>query len=58
MAAPVEAIADEIAAAYASRTPIAAFTAREGGLDLPTAYAVEAAADRPPWSPPVTAWSA
>jgi 2-oxo-3-hexenedioate decarboxylase len=43
VAAPVEAIADEIAAAYASRTPIAAFTAREGGLDLPTAYVVEAA---------------
>lgn len=43
MAASVAALADELAAAYRSRTPIAvAPTAREDGLDLPTAYAVEA----------------
>ena len=43
MTPSVTALADEIAAAYTTRTPIAvAPTAREGGLDLPTAYAVEA----------------
>ncbi|MGE0125976.1 MAG: 2-keto-4-pentenoate hydratase [Vicinamibacterales bacterium] len=42
MAASVAAMADEIVAAYAARTPIPAFTGREGGLDLATAYAVEA----------------
>jgi 2-oxo-3-hexenedioate decarboxylase len=36
-------IADEIQAAYAERRHIAPFTSRDGGLDLDTAYAVEAA---------------
>jgi 2-oxo-3-hexenedioate decarboxylase len=46
VAAAVAALADEIAAAYAARTPIVAPTAREGGLDLATAYAVEAELSR------------
>ena len=43
MAAAVEQLADEIAAAFATKTPIeVAPSARDGGLDLATAYAVEA----------------
>ncbi len=43
MPAAVEQLADEIAAAYGTKTPIeVAPSARDGGLDLTTAYAVEA----------------
>jgi 2-oxo-3-hexenedioate decarboxylase len=43
VAASVGELADEIATAFSTRQPIAvAPTAREGGLDLATAYAVEA----------------